>query len=80
MLKIDHISKTFAPGTVNEKRALNDLSLYLAPGDFVTVLGSNGAGNDGGAGNPQAENPPCSMPLPAPSSRTRAALWLTART
>ena len=43
MLKIDHISKTFAPGTVNEKRALNDLSLYLAPGDFVTVLGSNGA-------------------------------------
>ena len=44
MLKIDHISKTFAPGTVNEKRALNDLSLYLAPGDFVTVLGSNGAG------------------------------------
>ena len=44
MLKIDHISKTFAPGTVNEKRALSDLSLYLAPGDFVTVLGSNGAG------------------------------------
>ena len=44
MLKIDHISKTFAPGTVNEKRALNDLSLYLAPGDFVTILGSNGAG------------------------------------
>ncbi len=44
MLTIDHISKTFAPGTVNEKRALNDLSLYLAPGDFVTVLGSNGAG------------------------------------
>ncbi len=44
MLTIDHISKTFAPGTVNEKRALNDLSLYLAPGDFVTVRGSNGAG------------------------------------
>ena len=44
MLKIDHISKTFAPGTVNEKRALNDLSLHLAPGDFVTILGSNGAG------------------------------------
>ena len=44
MLTIDHISKTFAPGTVNEKRALNDLSLHLAPGDFVTVLGSNGAG------------------------------------
>ena len=44
MLTIDHISKTFAPGTVNEKRALNDLSLHLDPGDFVTVLGSNGAG------------------------------------
>ncbi|MDD6968220.1 MAG: ATP-binding cassette domain-containing protein [Candidatus Faecousia sp.] len=44
MLTLNHISKTFAPGTVNEKRALNDLSLHLAPGDFVTVLGSNGAG------------------------------------
>ena len=44
MLKLDHIKKTFHPGTANEKRALNDLDLYLAPGDFVTVLGSNGAG------------------------------------
>ncbi|MGM9604415.1 MAG: ABC transporter ATP-binding protein [Faecousia sp.] len=44
MLSLNHISKTFAPGTVNEKRALNDLNLHLAPGDFVTVLGSNGAG------------------------------------
>ena len=44
MLKLNHIKKTFNPGTVNEKRALNDLSLHLAPGDFVTVLGSNGAG------------------------------------
>lgn len=44
MLKIDHISKTFAPGTVNEKKALSDVSLHLAPGDFVTILGSNGAG------------------------------------
>lgn len=44
MLTLNHISITFAPGTVNEKRALNDLSLHLAPGDFVTVLGSNGAG------------------------------------
>ena len=44
MLTLNHISKTFAPGTVNEKRALNDLSLHLDPGDFVTVLGSNGAG------------------------------------
>ena len=44
MLKLNHIKKTFNPGTVNEKRALNDLSLHLAPGDFVTILGSNGAG------------------------------------
>ena len=44
MLTLKHISKTFAPGTVNEKRALNDLSLHLEPGDFVTILGSNGAG------------------------------------
>ena len=44
MLRIDNISKTFNPGTVNEKKAVNDLSLYLAPGDFVTIIGSNGAG------------------------------------
>lgn len=44
MLRIEHINKTFNPGTVNEKRALTDLSLYLAPGDFVTIIGSNGAG------------------------------------
>lgn len=44
MLKLEHISKTFHPGTVHEKRALQDLSLHLAPGDFVTIVGSNGAG------------------------------------
>ena len=44
MLKISHISKTFNPGTVNEKQALTDLSLHLEKGDFVTILGSNGAG------------------------------------
>lgn len=44
MLRIDNISKTFNPGTVNEKKAVNDLSLHLAPGDFVTIIGSNGAG------------------------------------
>ena len=44
MLKLNGISKTFAPGTPNEKRALSGLNLYLAPGDFVTILGSNGAG------------------------------------
>ena len=44
MLDISHISKTFHPGTVDEKLTLNDLSLHLAPGDFVTIIGSNGAG------------------------------------
>lgn len=44
MLTISHISKTFNPGTVNEKKALTDLSLHLAPGDFATIIGANGAG------------------------------------
>ena len=44
MLKITNISKTFNPGTINEKKALTNLSLHLAKGDFVTILGSNGAG------------------------------------
>ena len=44
MLKISNISKTFNPGTVNEKKALSELSLHLNKGDFVTILGSNGAG------------------------------------
>ena len=44
MLKIEKISKTFNPGTIHEKAALQGLSLHLLPGDFVTVIGSNGAG------------------------------------
>lgn len=44
MLKIQNISKTFNPGTVNAKAALSGLSLHLDPGDFVTIIGSNGAG------------------------------------
>ena len=44
MLDIREISKTFNPGTVNEKLALHKLSLHLDPGDFVTVIGGNGAG------------------------------------
>ncbi len=44
MLDINNIYKTFNPGTVNEKHALNGLSLHLDEGDFVTVIGSNGAG------------------------------------
>ena len=44
MLKIEHVYKTFNPGTVNEKVALKDLNLELKPGEFVTVIGGNGAG------------------------------------
>lgn len=44
MLKIDHIYKTFNVGTINEKTALNGATLTLNEGDFVTVIGGNGAG------------------------------------
>ena len=44
MLEIRHISKTFNLGTINEKKALVDLNLRLEKGDFVTVIGGNGAG------------------------------------
>ena len=44
MLEIREVTKTFFPGTPNEKIALNSLSLTLQQGDFVTVIGSNGAG------------------------------------
>ncbi|MBR5391081.1 MAG: ATP-binding cassette domain-containing protein [Clostridia bacterium] len=44
MLELREISKTFHPGTVNARRALDRLSLTLADGDFVTVIGGNGAG------------------------------------
>ena len=44
MLDIKLISKTFNPGTINEKKALQEVSLHLNPGDFVTVIGGNGAG------------------------------------
>lgn len=44
MLTLKKISKTFNPGTVNEKKALDRVSLELADGDFATIVGSNGAG------------------------------------
>ena len=46
MLEIREISKTFNRGTVNEKKALRGLSLTLKDGDFVTVIGGNGAGKN----------------------------------
>ena len=44
MLKITNLHKTFNAGTVNAKKALNGLNLTISDGDFVTVIGGNGAG------------------------------------
>ena len=44
MLKIENVSKTFNAGTVNERVALNGVDLHLKEGEFVTVIGGNGAG------------------------------------
>ena len=44
MLDIVNVEKTFNPGTINEKKALNGINLHLDEGDFVTVIGGNGAG------------------------------------
>ena len=44
MLNINHIAKTFNPGTITEQRALTDVDLKLNEGDFVTIIGGNGAG------------------------------------
>ena len=44
MLKLENVWKTFNPGTVNEKTALQNLNLQMNEGDFVTVIGGNGAG------------------------------------
>ena len=44
MLELQNINKTFNKGTPNAKQALNNLSIHLYPGDFVSVIGSNGAG------------------------------------
>ena len=44
MLELTNVRKTFNKGTINEKKALNGISLSLNDGDFVTVIGGNGAG------------------------------------
>ena len=44
MLEVRHVSKTFNPGQITERRALKDVSLTLKDGDFVTIIGGNGAG------------------------------------
>ena len=44
MLRIEHVSKTFSPGTPDAKLALDDLTLHVNDGDFVSIIGANGAG------------------------------------
>ena len=68
MLQLNDLHKTFNPGTVNEKVALNGVSLQMEAGDFATIVGSNGAGKS------------CSMPSPAALLPTRAAFCWAGRT
>jgi len=44
MIKLERVTKTFSKGTIDEKVAINGISLHVRKGDFVTVIGSNGAG------------------------------------
>ena len=44
MLTLKNVRKTFNKGTINEKKALNGINLHLDSGDFVTIIGGNGAG------------------------------------
>jgi putative ABC transport system ATP-binding protein len=44
MLELKHVNKTFNKNTINEKHALKDISLTMEAGDFITVIGGNGAG------------------------------------
>jgi putative tryptophan/tyrosine transport system ATP-binding protein len=44
MIRLDHASLVFNPGTVNENHALKRISLIINEGDFITIIGSNGAG------------------------------------
>ena len=69
MLQLNDLHKTFNPGTVNEKVALNGVSLQMEAGDFATIVGSNGAGKS-----------TCSTPSPAALSPTRAAFCWADRT
>lgn len=44
MLVLSNVEKTFNKGTINEKKALNGVNLHMHPGDFITIIGGNGAG------------------------------------
>ena len=76
MLELKNIYKTFNPGTINEKVALNGLNLTLNEGDFVTVIGGNGAGKSTPPINSGSRSPAAftlsiilGMPLPQCSVR-----------
>ena len=61
MLRLTNISKTFNPGTEDAKLALDNVSLHVRPGDFISIIGANGAGKS-------ARLPAASSPTPAISS------------
>ena len=46
MLKVTQLSKVFNPNTINENRVFDKLSLEVEKGDFISIIGSNGAGKD----------------------------------
>ena len=58
MLRIENLNKTFNPGTPMENHVLHDLSLHLAPGDYVTLIGGNGAGKSTLLGSVAGTFPP----------------------
>ena len=64
MLKLTNISKTFNPGTEDAKLALDNVSLHVRPGDFISIIGANGAGKS------TARLPEASSPTPAKSRWT----------
>ena len=69
MLQLNDLHKTFNPGTVNEKVALNGVSLQIEAGDIATIVAPTAR-----------SNPPCSMPSPAALLPTRAAFCWADRT
>ena len=78
MLELKNIYKTFNPGTINEKRALNGLNLKLNEGDFVTVIGGNGAGKSTLLSLVCADNPQsyaCDISLFGRKRGTGESIW-----